>query len=65
MTHQIELEEIIKTIIRIVFHMFKKLEENLSTISGDMQDIKKRAKINFQRWKSRNKLKLKIPEKGQ
>lgn len=42
MTQMIELIDMdIQTIIRNIFHMFKKLEKRLSLLRGDMDDMKK------------------------
>lgn len=58
MSQKIKLvEEIIETIIRTVFHMFKKLEERLSMISRLMEDIKE-IQIKFEPWKTRKKTEI-------
>lgn len=45
------VEEIIKTSIMTVFHMFKKLKKRLTMISRNMEEILKKPKSNFQTWK--------------
>lgn len=37
----------IKPVIIMEFHVFKKLEDRLSMLNRDTEDIKKRPKLNF------------------